>query len=319
MDISHFDLNLLRTLDVLLGERNVTRSAERLCVTQQAASGALGRLRQHFGDELLVRVGRHLELTPLAQSLIVPVRDSLLAAQAALDTRPSFDPFESHKTCRISMSDYGLLVLLPRFLHLLTVQAPKIRCFVEALSEHTFERLAMGDLDFCMTADDVRLYGSHRPGKLIRSQAMFQDDFVCVVDPEKVDVSKGLSLNAYRKLRHNSVDFGNGIATIVEKAWAASTYEYDVAVTAPSFSALLIMLPGTPLIATAQRRLANVLAPRLGLSITECPLKIPQLRENLMWHERNDKDPAHQFLREVMMSAVVQLDAQAMPNHNPSL
>ena len=319
MDIGHFDLNLLRTLDILLGERNVTRAAERLCVTQQAASGALRRLRQHFNDELLTRVGRNLELTPLAQSLIFPVRNSLIAAQAALNTRPSFDPLQTRMRCRISMSDYGLLVLLPGILNLLTVRAPNLQCFVEALSEQTFERLAMGDIDFCITADDVRLYGSHRPGRLICSRALFQDDFVCVVDPKQVDVSKGLSLNAYRNLRHNSVAFGNGIATIVEKAWAASTYEYDVAVTAPSFSALLFMLPGTPLIATAQRRLANVIAPRLGLSISECPLKIPRLRENLMWHERNDQNPAHEFLREIIMLAGVQLDAQAVPSYNARL
>ena len=74
MDLSKFDLNLLRGLDVLLEERNVTRAAERLFITQQAASGTLQRLRRHFDDELLTRVGRHLEPTPLARSLVTPVR-----------------------------------------------------------------------------------------------------------------------------------------------------------------------------------------------------------------------------------------------------
>jgi LysR family transcriptional regulator, nod-box dependent transcriptional activator len=319
MDLIHFDLNLLRSLDVLLEERNVTRAAERLFVTQQAASGALQRLRQDFGDELLTRVGRHLEPTPLAKSLVIPVRETLLAAQAALDTRPTFDAETSQATCRIAMSDYCLLVVLPRFLRLLNVRAPKIRCNVEALTKDSFERLSMGELDFVLAADDARLFGAHRPGKRLRSEAMFEDDFVCVVDPAKVDVSRGISLKTYRRLRHNSVAFGEGVATIVEMAWAASTFEYDVAVTAPSFSALIFMLPGTALIATAQRRLANTLAPRLGLVVTECPMKTAKLRENLLWHERTEQDPTHRFLREVLEAAVAELDVKATRSHKRRL
>lgn len=309
MSFSHFDLNLLRPLDVLLSERNVTRAAERLHVTQQATSGALQRLRQHFNDELLCRVGRQLELTPLASSLIVPVREALLAAQEALDTRPTFDPLEARAACRIAMSDYGQGVLLPHFLRLLTETAPNVRCIVEPITTRSFERLDMGDLDLCMTADDLRLYGSHRPGQQVRSEAMFQDDFVCVVDPDKINVSNGISLAIYGKLRHNSAAFGEGVATIVERAWAASKHDFNVAVTAPTFAALIFMLPGTSLIATTQRRLANTLAPRLGMAIAECPLKIPKLRENLMWHERNEHDPAQRFLRETMRSAAAHLNA----------
>jgi LysR family nod box-dependent transcriptional activator len=309
VDLSHFDLNLLRSLDVLLEERNVTRAAERLFVSQQAASGALQRLRQHFDDELLTRVGRQFEPTPLARSLIVPVREALLAAQAALDTRPTFDPQSAALTCRVAMSDYTLLVLLPQFLRRLSTQAPNVRCIVEPVTKNSFDRLAMGDLDFCLTASDVRLYGAHSPTKLIRSEPMFHDDFVCVVDPAKVDISNGISLSTYRHLRHNSAAFGEGVATIVERAWAASKFDYDVAVIAPTFAALIFMLPGTPLIATAQRRLALTLAPRLGLAIVVCPLKIPRLQENLMWHERSDQDPAHRYLREIFEAAVEDLDA----------
>jgi LysR family transcriptional regulator, nod-box dependent transcriptional activator len=309
MDLSHFDLNLLRALDILLEERNVTKAAQRLFVTQQAASGALQRLRQHFEDELLTRVGRHLEPTPLARSLTMPVREALLAAQAALDTRPTFDPLNARSTCRIAMSDYGLLVLLPQFLRRLTAQAPSIRCIVEPLDKNSFERLGMGDLDFCVAAHDVRLWGSHRPGHGIRSDPMFEDDFVCVVDSTKVDVSKGLSLKTYRGLRHNSVGFGEGIATIVETGWAASGVDYKVMVIAPTFSALIFMLPGTPLVATAQRRLANTLATRLDLTVIECPLALPKLQEHLMWHERTEQDPALSFLRQLLKAAASDLDA----------
>ena len=310
MDLSHFDLNLLRSLDVLLAERNVTRAAARLCVTQQAASGALHRLRNHFGDELLTRIGRHLEPTPLAVSLMLPVREALLAAQAALDTRPTFDPSVSDATFRIVMSDYGLLVLLPRFLRRLSAEAPLMRCEVEPLARDSFARLELGDLDFCMTANDWRLYGEQRLGSRIRTDTMFRDDFVCVVDDAHANVGDTMTIEAYQAHRHNSVRFGQGIATIVEKAWTASGLDIQVAVTAPTFAALILMLPGTPLVATAQRRLAQSLAPALGLRIVECPLPVPTLDENLMWHERDDIDPKHVFLRRTLHNAVADLERE---------
>ena len=307
MELNKFDLNLLKALDVLLEERNVTRAAQRLFVTQQAASGVLQRLRQHFDDELLTSVGRYLEPTPLAVSLISPVRQALLAAQAALDTRPSFDPRTIEGNCRIAMSDYGLAVVLPRFLRRLSTEAPGIRCTIEPLSQHSFNRLDMGDLDFCLALDEVRIWGTHRPSKFIRLEPMFEDDFVCVVDPRVVDVSQGMPLRVYQQLRHNSVTFGDGVQTLVEEAWSTSKIDIDVAVKAFSFSALLFMLPGTPLIATVQRRLANILAPRLGLVIVESPLELPKVRENLMWHERSDADPVRIYLRRTMEAAVADL------------
>ena len=309
MDLSHFDLNLLRSLDVLLAERNVTRAAARLYVTQQAASAALQRLRRHFGDELLTRVGRNLEQTPLAVSLIQPVREALLAAQAALDTRPTFDPSTSEAVCRIVMSDYGVLVVLPRFLRRLSAEAPLVRCEVGLLARDSFERVEQGDLDFCMTANDWRLYGGQHLGARIRTETMFHDDFVCVVDDKVVDVGVSMTLEAYQEHRHNSVVFGQNIATIVDKAWSASGLDFKVAVTAPTFSSLILMLPGTPLVATAQRRLAAALAPALGLRVVECPLAIPALAENLIWHERNDLNPTHVFLRQLLRRVVMDLDA----------
>lgn len=310
MELSHFDLNLLRSLDVLLEERNVTRAGERLFVTQQAASSALSRLRTHFNDELLVRVGRNLELTPLARSLIVPVRAALLSAQAALDTRPQFDPLTTRRTCRIVMTDYSLLVVLPRVLRRLATQAPGIVCRVEPLTRESFERLQMGDLDFCLTADEWRLYGKAPPAPEIRQEPMFRDDFVCVMD--EAFAPKGeLTLEQYAGMTHISVGFGHGIATLVERAWAKSGLDFSVSVTVPSFSSLIMALPGTHLVATTQRRLARTLAPSLGLRVIECPLEIAVLQEHLLWHERNDHDPLSEFLRGVIAEASRELDEEA--------
>lgn len=308
VNLSHFDLNLLRALDALLEERSVTRAGARLFVTQQAASSALHRLRVHFGDELLTRAGRRLELTPLAVSLARPVREALLAAQAALDTRPSFDPAAARRTYRVVMSDYSSMVLLQRVLGRLTRQAPGIRCFVEPLARDSFERLDAGTLDFVVTAHEPRLYGDHYRAAGLRSSRLFHDDFVCVVDAA-VELSHGLlTLAQYGAMEHSSVAFGQGIATLVERAWVACELDVRPLVTVPSFSSLIMAVPGTRLVATAQRRLARLLAPSLGLRIVECPLRVPLLQENLFWHERNHLDPASHFLRGLFEEASAELD-----------
>ncbi|GLI97365.1 LysR family transcriptional regulator [Sphingobium sp. BS19] len=90
MNFNNFDLNLLRSLDALIRERNVTRASEKLHVTQQAMSGALRRLRGHFEDDLLVRVGRSMELTPLARALRDPVREALLTRLIHETAAPRF-------------------------------------------------------------------------------------------------------------------------------------------------------------------------------------------------------------------------------------
>lgn len=307
MNLSHFDLNLLKTLSILLTEKNVTRASERLFVTQQAVSSALGRLRQHFQDELLVRIGRNFELTPLGQSLVKPVQNALHAVQMALDTQPVFDPANVSRHFSITMTDYAIQVLLPAIVRKLATAAPGIRLDVKPLGRDSFGRIEHGQLDFCITANDWRLYGERRSSPDIQSTELFSDDFVCVVDEALAMPVAGLTAEIYTRLAHSSVDFGQGIFTLVEQAWAKAELDIDVTITVPTFSALIWVLPGTQLIATAQRRLAAALAPSLNLRVLECPIAIPRLQESLFWHARNEGDPASQFLIGIIKEASVEL------------
>src|SRR3954467_5385369 len=92
MQLNRFDLNLLIALDALLREKNVTRAAERVFVSQPAMSAALHKLREYFNDPLLVGVGRERELTPRGESLVGSVRQTLLRRQMRLGQQPPFDP-----------------------------------------------------------------------------------------------------------------------------------------------------------------------------------------------------------------------------------
>jgi LysR family transcriptional regulator, nod-box dependent transcriptional activator len=250
-----------------------------------------------------------MELTPLARSLALPVREALLKAETAFNTQPSFDPATTKGAVRVAMSDYTSLVLLPRFMQILAAEAPNLTVRLEAYSDLSFRRLDSGDLDFCITVSDRKLYPDYFPSDEIRTEALFHDDFVCVVDRRHPSAAK-MSLKAYRSAQHNVVRFGSGIRTLVERGWEQIGFDAHIAATVPSFATLIYMLPGTQLVATAQRRLANVLAARLQLRVLKCPIALESLREDLMWHSRNDAELAHIYLRDAFRKAAERLDAK---------
>ncbi len=127
MHFHKLDLNLLVALDTLLEEKSVSRAADRLNLSQSAMSSALSRLRDYFGDELLIPVGRRMEPTALALSLASPVRDILQRIRTTVQTRPSFDPGTAQRRFRIMTSDYLIEVLLAEAVRELAVIAPVIQ------------------------------------------------------------------------------------------------------------------------------------------------------------------------------------------------
>src|SRR6202451_3012829 len=128
MQLNRFDLNQLIALDSLLREKNVTRASEKLCVSQPAMSAALHKLRDYFGDQQLVRVGREMELSPRGLSLVEPVHEALLRIQAARGTQPSFEPGTPQREFTVIVSEEAVLGLLPAILQRVAAQAPQIRC-----------------------------------------------------------------------------------------------------------------------------------------------------------------------------------------------
>jgi DNA-binding transcriptional LysR family regulator len=304
VNLNRFDLNLLVALDMLLTERSVTRAAERLCVTQPALSGSLQRLRHYFGDQLLLRVGREMELTPKARALIDPVRAALLQVEGVLEVRALFDATTSDRSFRIAMSDYSICVFLPSIVRRLAAEAPNIRLIVETVFGTIFSRLEGGDIDLIVTHSDRRLFGRDEPDIGLTSEDLFQDDFVCVVAADH-PVGTTLTLEEYRQYPHVLAYFGPDVKSIEDQDRERQSIQIKDQILVPTFPGMLYQLPGTQLIATVQRRLATALAPSLSIRLLEIPFEVAMLRETSIWHLRNDDDPGHRWLRE-MVSRVAQ-------------
>lgn len=197
MALTNVDLNLLPALDALLGERHVTRAAERLSIGQSAMSSALGRLRRHFGDPLLVRAGCEYRLSALAESLVDPVRELLAAADDILGKHNSFEPATAERTFTIMTSDYATMLLLKPLLAEMTAEAPGIRFRVTAFADDFEERLRRAGVDLLICP--MQLSGALND---LPRAVLFEDQYVLVGDRDNPDLKSPVDIEEFRSLRY---------------------------------------------------------------------------------------------------------------------
>lgn len=304
-DIGKFNFNLLRTLHILLRERHVTRAANELHVTQQSVSGSLKRLRQHFDDPIFVRIGQHLEPTPLALALITPVRDAMQQIALTLQTTPTFATEITKRHFRIAMSDHASLTVLPNLMVNLTRVAAGISYEILPVTKDSLSALDIGELDFCIMPQNLRVHQSNWASLSdnIRTLPLFDDRFVCIVDENNPLVGETLTIEQYVKMHHIAFKMSDGSQTLVEVSWIAAGISPHIAATASNFTSLICMVPGTPLIATVHRRLADKFKPMAPTRILECPVRTDTTEQQLNWHFRHDDDPTHRFVRDAFLAA----------------
>ena len=308
MHLDKFDLNLLVALDALLTEKHVTRAAEKLCVSQPAMSAALARLRGYFDDQLLIKIGSSLGLTPRAQELAGEVRDLIFRIRTTLRTEPTFDPSTSEREVRLLMSDYAATVFVPALTRDLVVSAPGIRCLVEHLAPDSLTRVDHGLADFCITVGPRDLLDSNPVADSLTGTLLFEDEFVIVVDADSPSARNPMTLGLFLELPYVEVRFAFAVFSVIETAIRQQGLPVNVAVVMPSFSEAAGLIPGTHMTTIIPRQLAERIAPVLGLAVHPTPIVLPPLRETLIWHKRNDVDPAHAWFRARLHEVASRLD-----------
>jgi len=307
MQFHRFDLNLLIALDTLLREKNITRAAEKVFVSQPAMSAALHRLRDYFDDPLLVRVGRDMELSPRGQSLVDPVREALLLIQATLGTQPTFTAATTQREFTLILSEEAVPGLLPAILERVSTDAPGIRIKIELVSQAALSRVEYGEVDLCLCLDSLRLFDVRAYPDALRSVRLRPVRWVCAVDRDHPSVKDSISTEQYFSLPHV---FGrpNGYTTTAEElVRRLLDVEIPVHITVPSLLHLPLVLRGTRLIATMPERVAQMFASTLPIKSFPLPFETPALNEILLWHKRNESDPAHAWLRELLVRLTQQL------------
>lgn len=294
--LNRFDLNLLIVLDVLLEERNVTRSSERLCIGQSATSAALARLREYFSDDLLVQVGRRMELTPLAQSLMAPVRETLNHARTTMALKATFDPATVTRRFSIHASDYLVETLFASVVRELAIVAPGLTIDLRRPPKQVLEVFDRGNIDLLVIPEQYAASLQHPQSVLLT------DDQVCLACEDRFAGVEELSMEEYLSLGHIAVRFGEENSISFED-WFLPRYgrQRRIECTVEYFGAVPHLLIGTRRIATLHRGVATQMVRQFPVKLLEVPFAMNKLTEVMVWPKFLDGDPCHQWLRDLVV------------------
>jgi DNA-binding transcriptional LysR family regulator len=282
------DLNLLRVLEVLLEEENVSRAAARLGVTQSAISRSLARLRRLFGDELFLRTGRGMRPTLRALELRPRVHGALTAIDRLVLESARFEPRLARRRFRIAAVDYAQAVLLAPLLRALAEEAPGIDWELLPSPRVADPGLESGEVDLSIAP--------RRPsGVGIVWSKLLDEDYTSIVWSEHP--LRTLGSAAFARLPHVLVAPWGQPRGVVDDVLAAGKERRRIAVQVPTFLMLPHLLVGTERIATVPRRIAALLVAAHPLRTLEPPVSVPGFTLHQGWHELHRHDPGHAWLR----------------------
>ncbi|MDT3711483.1 MAG: LysR family transcriptional regulator [Pseudomonadaceae bacterium] len=295
MNINSFDLNLLRVLDALLRERNVSRAAQRLSLSQPAVSNALNRLRELLDDPLLVRVARTMQPTPRALSLEAPIREALQQIEHTLNAGDFFDPAISRQRFAIAVTDYVELICMPALMAQLAKVAPGIQLAIEHLTPSLpTEALEHGELDLAL-------------GRFLEVPTRFQrrrwtsETLQVVLRRDHPLVGERLDLDRFLRLRHLWVH-GGQTRGMVDQWLEEQGLQREVVYTTPNYLQAAHIVASSDLAAVLPTQLAQHFAKLLPLQLFDLPFDLGPFQLDIVSVAQREKDAALQWLIEQMMA-----------------
>ncbi|MGH8353641.1 MAG: LysR family transcriptional regulator [Pseudomonas sp.] len=289
MNISTFDLNLLRVLDALLRECNVSRAAERLALSQPAVSNALRRLRELLDDPLLVRVGRSMQPTPRALALEAPIRAALAQIEASLSAGEAFDPARSRQRFSIALTDYVELICMPALLRRLAEQAPGISLAIQHLSPRLpAEALDKGELDLLLGRFEAI------PPRFARRHWMSETLQLAARRGHPL-LGHAPDLETFLRLRHLWVH-GGQTKGMVDQWLLEQGLAREILYTTPNYLQAAHIAASTDLVAVLPRQLARHFAALLPLQLYDLPFALGPFHLELVYAAQRERDAALHWL-----------------------
>lgn len=288
MTLRNLDLNLLTILATLLSEKNVTKSASILGMSQPSVSRALQRLREQFNDPLLIRDANDYQLSQLAQE-IEPKLKELLQDLELLYNRSNFDPQNSDYVLRLGMLEDCADLFLPAITRMLAEKAPKIRINVVNQWGKEFDQLKTGAVDFLLDIFPSIGIGLH-------VEPIIPVEWVCVMDANHPQGKAPLDVESYAGLKHILVTAtGDGVG-LVDGLLRQQGLNRETVLRLPFFQTALDCLPGSDLVVTLPRLVAEHARHHHNLIVQPAPVTFPDFNYSLIWHQRNISSSLHQWL-----------------------
>jgi len=296
VNVSNVDLNLLPVFRSVYATRSVTLAGEELKMTQSAVSNALKRMRARFNDPLFVRTPHGMAPTPLAERLIVPIREGLARLDRAMDQGDAFDPGTSTRLFRLGISDIGHCVFVPRLLARARQLAPQIRLETVDLSRSdTRQGLMQGSID-------VAIVGGDPLGQAFFMQPLFDETLVVVMGAQhRLAPMRHVAIQDYLDAEHVSYQPNGATGAAIQASLkrAGVLDQRKVVLTAHSSSGLFGIVAQSDLLLTLPKCLGQAML-SINPTLILCPLpfRSTPVPVRQQWHERSHYESGNRWLRQ---------------------
>ena len=308
MDVNFrtLDLNLLRVFDEVMAERNLTRAARNLSITQPAVSNALRRLREVLGDELVRRSGAGVEPTPRALALWPTVRDALRQLQHTL-APGEFDASTADTTFLLAMADATAAELIPGLVQIVEKEAPAISLRVLPLTTRDPRRmLEQEEVDmaigyFPAVIASLAARGQSGVGVAFETQRLYLGQYVCVMRRGHPLASAPLTLDDYCAARHLLVSFSGRPYGFIDQTLGALGRERRIVVTVNQFFTAGRVVANSDLLTVLPRHFVTVTGIDEQLVLRDLPFDQPMVHVDAIWHRRAQHGHAHEWLRTALL------------------
>jgi DNA-binding transcriptional LysR family regulator len=298
-DTASFDLNLVRLLVAVYETGSVSRAALRLGITQPSISYGLGRLRRQVGDALFIRSASVMAPTPVAQALYRQFREALTAVESAIEGTLHFDFRSSTRTFRVAMSDVGAICLVPPLLDHLAQVAPGVTLeVVQVPVKDLLDEMASGRLDAAVGNLPV-VHPS------ARSELLFPERYVCLLSSQHPRIQgERLELDQFLAERHVVVASPFSVHQNVDELLAERGARRRAALRIPHFTILPAIIAHSDLLVTLPSALGEVFRGFAPVRSLELPVELPHFEIRLLWHARQQTNPANVWLRQAIVATL---------------
>ncbi|MBB1228178.1 LysR substrate-binding domain-containing protein [Pantoea pleuroti] len=303
-----YDLNLLPVLLVMMEERNVTRAAERLGITQPALSNALNRLRETLNDPLFIRERYGMRPTPKAEQLAQVVGAALSSIDKVILGQQNFDPLNATRLFTLAPNSYVEFIMMPAIVARLRSCAPGIRLRLTPFGNDVTETgVISGNTDMVLG----RIV--EPPDNLV-VQHLMNEGLACVIRADHPLVGENLSAEQYEQLKHVNVLPPGRMRAGLYQALEQRGLRRQVAVSVTHFLAVPEMIAVTDYCATLPRLICQHLSRDQRLRIVPAPVDLGTFPVEMGWHARYRDDPAHRWFRTLITETAQSLSDPQINN-----
>ncbi len=294
-ELRNFDINLLVAFKALMRERNVSRAAEKMFITQSAMSHVLHRLRQQLDDPVLVKTSHGMQPTQRALSLIEPVEKVLQEIELLIQQPSSFEPASSMRRFVLGATDYLEFLLLPPLINQINPLAPAVDIHVQrTASEFPSESLENNTLDMVLGFEVMLSPPAH-----FHRHTLFDDRMACVVRKDQPQTQKGeLTMEQYLAANHMLISRTGSNMGIIDDWLAQRKFERRIGLIVPHFLSAPLIVAQTDYVLSLPLRIGQQFASFAALKVLSLPFDLPVFKQVMIWHPIRDKEPGHLWLRQ---------------------